>query len=75
MSFKLFVLTRILKTLEVAHRISSISPGLAPFPHGLPVCTNHMVYIPDRHLRTFISRHRVVPPMPKTVKYVSGIKC
>ena len=27
------------------------------------------------HLRTFIPRHRVVPPMPKTVKYVSGIKC
>ena len=26
------------------------------------------------HLRTFIPRHRVVPPMPKTVKYVSGIK-
>jgi sulfur relay (sulfurtransferase) DsrC/TusE family protein len=26
------------------------------------------------HLRTFIPRHRVAPPMPKTVKYVSGIK-
>ena len=27
------------------------------------------------HLRTFIPRHSKVPPMPKTVKYVSGIKC
>jgi hypothetical protein len=30
---------------------------------------------PVSHLRTFIPRHSKVPPMPKTVKYVSGIKC
>ena len=27
---------RILKTLEVAHRIPSVSRGLAPFPLGFP---------------------------------------
>ena len=28
---------RILKTLDVAHRISSVSRGLAPFSLGLPM--------------------------------------
>jgi hypothetical protein len=28
---------RILKTLEVAHRISSVSRGLAPFPLDIPI--------------------------------------